>query len=54
MTKYYTVNVEILVKADSEADAFDVVESYVDDMVSNTNEVQDYFLHESVEFTVRD
>ena len=54
MTKYYTVMVEILVKSDSEANAFDMVESCIDDMVSNTNEVQDYYLHETVEFIVRD
>jgi hypothetical protein len=44
MTKYYSVMVEIVVKASDEADAFDMVEGYVDDMVCNSKELQDYAL----------
>lgn len=52
MTKYYTVNVEILVKATDEADAFDIVESAIDDMVCNSNVLQDYALTNTEELEV--
>jgi hypothetical protein len=39
---YYTVNVEILIESDNEDNARDNVENYIDDLVSNNNELQDY------------
>jgi len=53
MTKYYTVTVEILVKASHEYDAFDIVESTIDDMVCNSKVLQDYTLTNTEELEVR-
>jgi hypothetical protein len=39
---YYTVNVEILVKSDNQDNARDIIENYIDDLVSNNNDLQDY------------
>ena len=41
---YYTVNVEILVKSDNQDNARDIIENYIDDLVSNNNDLQDYSL----------
>ena len=39
---YYYVNVEILVKSDNQDNARDNIENYIDDLVSNNNDLQDY------------
>ena len=41
---YYYVNVEILIESDSEDNARDSIESYIDNLVSNkkNNDLQDY------------
>ena len=41
---YYTVTVEILIKSDNEDIARDNVENYIDDLVSNNDDLQDYSL----------
>jgi hypothetical protein len=41
---YYTVNVQILIESDSEDNARDSIENYIDDLVSNykNKDLQDY------------
>ena len=39
---YYYVNVEILIKSDNEDNARDNVENYIDNLVSNNDDLQDY------------
>jgi hypothetical protein len=43
---YYSVTVEILVESNSEAEARDTIENYVDDLVSNkkNKDLQDYYI----------
>ena len=41
---YYSVYVEILVKSDKKDNAKDIIENYIDDLVSNNNDLQDYSL----------
>ena len=40
--KYYTVKVEIMIESDSDYNAKDDIESYIDNLVSNIKELQDY------------
>lgn len=46
--KYYTITVELYIDANSEKDAFNIVENHIDDIVSNNNEMQDYFIHKNI------
>lgn len=39
---YYYVNVEILIESDNEDDARDNIENYIDNLVSNNDDLQDY------------
>ena len=39
---YYYVNVEILVSTDNKDNARDIIENYIDDLVSNNDDLQDY------------
>jgi hypothetical protein len=39
---YYYVNVEILIESDNEDIARDNVENYIDNLVSNNQDLQDY------------
>ena len=50
MTKYFEVKVSIFVEADSKDEAYDVVESAIDDAVCNDKELklQDYFVEKKV------
>jgi hypothetical protein len=41
---YYYVNVEILIESDNEDIARDIIENYIDNLVSNNNDLQDYSL----------